>query len=153
MKQKLLQEIRDELNKTFPDRLKLKFGCEIVTYGMNEEEIIAKYLRTDDGDDGGYWVDSWHIQDGIPGWGSQPRINQCAKVKEILGTPPTILDVLRYLGDNFAISGDMKIMQYNHDVGATQDWVNILEISQIPLLQDQSLETIQSLHSVMFGKE
>ena len=153
--------IRDELNKTFPERLKLKFGCEIKTYhNHTEEEITARYLRTDDSDEEEYWVDSWHIQDGIPGWGSQPRINECSKVIKILGTKPTIIEVLRWLKTKdkwYAIgsNGELIVDQdHNSDyilyAFDSMHWG--FNLSK-PNLSDQSDEVIKSVALLMGYKD
>lgn len=77
------EKLREECNRRLPERLELKFGCEVVRGGKTHTVYAyfdaLKAVRCVDGTRG----DGFSVSD----------------IDEILGTPLTIADVLRVLSD------------------------------------------------------
>jgi len=98
------EALRSKINEMFPERLKLELGCEVVLH--NE----ARPLPTA--------IVAWQLQDrkchyeGLRDNGIIATF--CLdEIKEILGTPLTIADVLRALGSEYLIDGSGDLQKYD----------------------------------------
>lgn len=97
------EKLRDRLNILLPDRLELKFGCEIFREGSAKREFIAGKFNNKIAivkyDEFGAWM---------PFEVPLPPLSQSFT---ILGPPVSITDVLQGLGDKYSIDGSGMVLE------------------------------------------
>ena len=162
-----LQQLKAKIQELVPDIMKLKFGCEVIIQDeeFENKQEIGKFIRLDDKDGKDIWADvAVNRMVLVSGWWKY-KVLEGMFVKEILGRPITLEDVLRaiYLndpdvGNHFAVmaGGNITLDEFcevEKAVDLFRDYEeenldNIYYNIGSPL-QDQSEETIDFLHSLI----
>ncbi len=137
-------EIRDILNKRFPDRLELKFGCEVQKSkqeyfsGITDKDIYTIYTTS------GYKLHCLDCNMNV--YHSYIK----GEIAKILGTPPTLQEILRAI--HFTAQTTTKDDKAIDSTGMFRDADSGGRLFQYDLtlpLQEQSEETLQSIYELI----
>jgi len=150
-------ELRTRINKHCPHLMELRFGCELKVEDDDARlgPEVGKFIRVDDKDGKDIWADVAVLRQGIVEGGSRYRVLEGAYIKEILGIPPTLQDVLVAMQNN--IDAMYSIMPSSmvkwEGVFVTMDNINGIEMRDkydlTKPLSEQSEETLDFLLEVI----
>ncbi len=144
-----LQQLKAKIQEAVPEIMELKFGCEVIIQDeeFENKQEIGKFIRLDDKDGKDIWADvAVNRMVLVSGWWKY-KVLEGMFVKEILGRPITLENVLRAVEKELEDSEDFYV-HYNGNMFVNPTNVKAEWKLGSPL-QDQSEETIDFLHNLI----
>ncbi|MCK9597780.1 MAG: hypothetical protein M0R06_01990 [Sphaerochaeta sp.] len=129
------EELRNIINRMFPDRLKLEFGSEI----RSKDDDVVQYVSYDEE----YGIHNWVDQDGSVFQSSLEKGDR----DTLLGKPLTIADVLKALPKNcnFDFQDDNRGSKLFWTSGAKEGEFHIPFSNPVSQWPDETIEEILKL--------
>jgi len=136
------EQLRSEINKRFPERLKLEFGCEVQFYGVGNYGMILHGLSENS---------FICFDDSIKRTREEMHKDY---FKTIFGKPLELPDVLRVLPYEYAISHDGTLWKNQEDdVFGGDSLTEITEFNlAVPLSHPDNSEACEKLLALLTNK-